>query len=653
MTAISPLIPFRFFPEMLEESAESIRELYQKYDLRRIMLSWPPKSGRLTGLPAVEEFARTGRAVAELKKMLPREIRLNWYFSSTLKTGAGFTPVTDCRGMTAPFSSCPLDENFRRRVCDGVSAFIREAHPAMMLVEDDFQLASHPGLWFGCFCDLHLKRFNAQDGTDYTREDLRKIWSRTTSESIALRLKYVRFCAGTLADFAEEISRAAAKADPRTRLGLCQDGSWPRDGNATVRILRALAGKNRPFVRLYGSFYTVDAPTDFPEMEFLARYSLEHFPKDIERFMEIDTYPHSTFFSSAGRARTLGCQSLFSGGDDFLYFAVQFLNNPLEERAYLDYLKKERKKLEALKEISRGRRNVGPQVIFLPDAPAAVPCDGRTNFHCRTPWSEILGRMGIPYTTCEASCTVLSGREEALILTDGEIRKLLSKGLILDGSAAKVFLDRGYGKYLGIRLSDKLSKPPSLERILATDEEIYNFLLYPAGSEVGSSALNIEALPGAEVLSVYESNPREITGTGMVRHVNSLGGRIVTIPLAFPTQSSNIFCYRKQRMILELIRWCSGKDIEAAVIGTSNIWLSASVDETENSLLLSAVNLSPDLRKKITIEVAPRFAGAAGKVLTSSGKWRDIPIGHCETRMTVKLDFATLDPVVIKLNKKE
>ena len=649
MTPISPLVPFRFFPDSLQETADSIRQLYRKYNLNRIMLFWPPKSDRLVGLPQVEDFARTGQAVAQLKKMLPDKVELNWYFGSTLKTGAGFTSVTDCRGNKAQYSSCPLDEAFKKRICDGVGAFVREAHPAMLLLEDDFQLGGHPGLWFGCCCDLHLAKFNALNNSNYTREDLLNIWAVSSPESIALRLKYIRFCAGTLVDFAREISQAAEKEDFHTRLGICQDGSWPRDGNATVQLARALAGKNRPFVRLYGSFYAVDNPIDFPEMEVLARYCNEHFPEDIECFMEVDTYPHTAYFSSGGKVRTLGCQSLFSGGDDFLYWAVQFANNPLEEKAYLDFWKTSAKKLQVLKKESAGRRNVGPQLFFNPDAPAAVPCDGRSNFHVRTPWSEVLGRMGIPYTTKEAPCTLLSSREDILILSDQEIKNLLAKGLIIDGSAAQALLERGYGEYLGVKLASGTSRLPSLERVLANDEEIYNPLLAPGGSQKGSSAFDFEPLPGAEVLTVYESSPHDVTGTGMVRFVNALGGRIVVIPLTLPTGSCNIFCYRKQRMLLEQIQWCSGKTLEAAISDVANIWLSASVDEKGNTLLLSVVNLSPDQRKKITVTVDPAFAGATGEVLRADGKWKVVPIKRSENDLTFKLDFATLDPVIIKL----
>ena len=647
---ISPLIPFRFFPENPEETAAEITRLCKDYRLYRIMLCWPPKSDRSTGLPQIEKFAKLGKTAAALRKKVPEKVELNWWFSSTLKTGAGFTPVTDCRGVTAPFSSCPLDENFRKRVCDGVQAFIKEAHPPLVLLEDDFQLANHPGLWFGCCCDLHLKKFNDLNGTNYSRDDLKEIWSRNSSESIALRLKYSHFCADTLVDFAGAISHAAAAADPQTRLGLCQDGSWPRDGNGTVRIARALAGKNRPFVRLYGSSYCVDTPTEFPEMEFMARYCLEHFPEEIECLMEIDTYPHTTWFSSVGRAKTLSRQSLFSGGDDFLYYALQYLNDPLEEKAYLDYWKKAEKQLNVLKEEASGFTPSGVRIHFNPDAPAACPCDGRRNFHVRTPWSEVLGRMGIPYTTGKAACTMLSGRENVLLLKDEEIRSMLSGGLILDGGAARTLLERGYGQWLGVKLSEHTFVPPSLERILSTDQELYNFILAPAGSEVGSNVLNLEPLPGAEVLSVYESNPRQITGNGMIRFANALGGRIVVIPLVFPTLSSNIFCYRKQQMLRELINWCSGKELYAAVTEVSNVWLSTGIDSHEKQLLLSIVNLSPDIRKSMKLVVAQQFAGADAEILTLSGKWKKLPVKCVENKLVLKTNFETLDPVIIKLS---
>ena len=71
-------------------------------------------------------------------------------------------------------------------------------------------------------------------------------------------------------------------------------------------------------------------------------------------------------------------------------------------------------------------------------------------------------------------------------------------------------------------------------------------------------------------------------------------------------------------MLRELINWCSGKELYAAVTEVSNVWLSTGIDSHEKQLLLSIVNLSPDIRKSMKLVVAQQFAGADAEILTLS-----------------------------------
>ncbi len=655
---IDPLVPFSIHRIDFDGAIAAIREMRIRYGIRRILLIGPSKSCRLVGMPTVDDYRLLGETILKIKNtVIDDDIEISWWCTTTLKSGdGGYIPVTDYNGKTSSISSCPLDEKFRRRFCDSVKAVAQIARPAMILFEDDYQLAGHPGLKFGCFCDRHIAQFNRETGTSFTRESLAEAFKTVTRQSIEYRKRYARLGAQSLIDFAREISGAVASVSPETRVGICQDGSWQRDGNATVELARGFAGINRPFVRLYSSSYSMDVATDFPLMMIFSRYCLSRFPSDIEYYLEVDTYPHNTYFASAGKVRTLTQLGLLSGADDFLYYATQHLNFPLEERTYLEYLHANRKRLNFLKKEAGKFTFSGPGIIYCPEAHCAIPCDNAHPFTMGSPWAYIMGRWGIAYSLADSDCMMLANPYNAMVLSEEEVMGLLHKGLVLDGSAARILVQRGFGKFLGVEESFEPLQPPSTEEVLdVADMEdlaglnMYNFLAWPAGSE-GGAYFTYKPLTGAEVVTIYRGHETLPAQPGMVRFENELGGRIVIMPLNLPSMSSNLFCHRKQKLMRKLIRWCAQTPLIAAMDGLPNTYLSASIDAERRNLLLCAMNLSPDRQGSFTVDLAPDFTGGHPLVLKDD-QYVEVPWRWEGNQLTLTENFEILHPVIVKVEK--
>ena len=81
-----------------------------------------------------------------------------------------------------PYMFCPLDEAFRACIGDAVRR-LAALRPDFLMVDDDFRLLTGRD---GCFCPLHLARFNREQGTAYDRETL----AAALGKDAALAAKY-------------------------------------------------------------------------------------------------------------------------------------------------------------------------------------------------------------------------------------------------------------------------------------------------------------------------------------------------------------------------------------------------------------------------------------------------------------------------------
>ena len=105
-------------------------------------------------------------------------------------------------------------------------------------------------------------------------------------EGQKLRMAWHRLQVDDLVATAKEVSAAVAAVSPETRIGLCAPGGFPE--RETAEIARALAGKHRPVVRWYGSFYGYDFPVQTSGRLFSAQWARENLSPEIEYLYEAD-----------------------------------------------------------------------------------------------------------------------------------------------------------------------------------------------------------------------------------------------------------------------------------------------------------------------------------------------------------------------------
>lgn len=137
-----------------------------------------------------------------------------------LKKGQNFTTQVDYDGGRCEMVACPLCENWKKYFFEFYQYIIKELDPDTVWVEDDFRLHNYGDLKFGgCFCHLHMQKYNERLGTKYTREEFTDRLFRKQPEKRVKKawLDVNREC---MANLAEDIGQAVAELGLGTKVGL-------------------------------------------------------------------------------------------------------------------------------------------------------------------------------------------------------------------------------------------------------------------------------------------------------------------------------------------------------------------------------------------------------------------------------------------------
>ncbi|MCO5236958.1 MAG: hypothetical protein M9933_11880 [Chitinophagaceae bacterium] len=665
---IDPIVPIRFYTNRKEKMLQQLIELKNNYRLRRFLLCAPMDETRLTGFPKQSVYKEIGEMILEVKDALrSQDIEIGWWCAPSIRSGYDrrFQNITDLSGRIAAYSPCPLDPVFREEFSSNVALVAKIAKPFIIQFEDDFELSHQPpnNINFGCFCPAHLAEFSKRQGRIYKREELLKLFEVSDGESVALRRKWADLSRDTLTDFAKLIREKVDKVAPKTRISLCQAGVSDFDGDFTESVVRAFAGNTRPLTRLYGSSYSSDDPVSLPASIFHALYSRQHLPDDVECIHESDTYPHTRFFMSAAKIRSFMTVAFAYGFDDSLFYSTQYLDNLLEERGYLEMYKREAKRFSALKAAVANAPVVGCEVMHHPFAHTAVPYvlttakgGGRPSAPLNS-WISVLGMFGIPYTSGGGRVKMVSGAS-LKIMSDGEIHQMLRGAVMLDGYAAYLLSQRGFGKLIGAEVSPGKEADFSFEGIRnihdhegLKGELMYNLIFAPAGSEGGNFYV-LNPHENAEVITDFLAPGEKPVIPGFLRFENEQGGRVVITAFDLRgNRSSAVFNYKKKELIREAVEWVGREELPVFVRDLPNIFCICNKSKAGNYLIVTVINLSSDLITDLSIDVAAGWKNAMVSQLESDGRWLPVSVQRRDNTLSMKIELMLMGPVVLKLNK--
>lgn len=403
-------------------------------------------------------------------------------------------------------------------------------------LEDDWRYHNHGDLdWGGDFSEAMLKRFARKIGHRVTRaEVVRKVlqpgrphpWRK---QWLALWRECQETCAG-------EIRNAVAKANPRARLGIMSSGmdvhsAEGRDWHGLFRAM-AINGRavHRPNFASYAETTEVLAHLHgYAALDIQKRMR----PSWVEAHPEIENFPFGRFGKSDTTTYFQMALAKIMGSEGLLLDLHPMTGNGVAEElgvgAMLD------KSFPALawlaRQFPRSLESRGVGVPFKAKAAETIRLAAGANYNQLASVSEtpgyLLGRSGIAFQMAVSPDVNVLWGPKAWAFTDDEMISMLGHGLWLDAEAAEIIVQRGFGKYLGMRM----------QRWLERDSALYNVervVSAACGVRIGFNAscnsckrvLVLEPAAGAERWTDVMDCMNKTVGAGLTVFRNVLGGRV-------------------------------------------------------------------------------------------------------------------------------
>lgn len=221
--------------EMQDERIEEIKTFCLRYGFENVMLFFNAEEYNL-GHITKEELLPWLETIKKAKRVFEQSglsVSLNPWIEMghldrgrTLKEGQNFTTMVDKNGKACKMVACPLCEEWQSYYFNLLGWYLKEVNPDFLWIEDDFRLHNHAPLEYGgCFCDLHMQKFNEKLGANYTREQfVQKVFSK--GKLNAERKAWLEVNEATMSEISEKIGTFIKGLGLRTRVGLMSSAPW-------------------------------------------------------------------------------------------------------------------------------------------------------------------------------------------------------------------------------------------------------------------------------------------------------------------------------------------------------------------------------------------------------------------------------------------
>lgn len=494
LTATVPLIGMteqweqRYLEDCVRMGADSVllvapydNIVRSKREVRYAMFSdevLPPvPEQRICDLPSIELVEHWAEVFRELApKYRAKGIEPYFWLGHSLghggelsaKSQVPFQAMVGADGDEAPGCFCPLDEGVKQYLVDVVTALAKADIP-LILLDDDFRVNYHmPGVDLGCFCPDHIARFNKENGTHYTRQELAEL----VYAGGGIRERFLKMAGDTLLELARAMEQAVHKVNPNTRLGLATAMiHYSSEGYDIRQLAKTLAGPTRPYLRVFGAPYHVkNNPMQLGFTVDTAKHLADHLcGHDIEIIGEGDTYPHTRFFTNRTALQTHLLASRCSGVRNMLHYPFCFATSPDFETIYVETAEKLQPCMTMLDTLlDENQKAVGIQPVLtfgnLNHIPISREMTRRERVWPDEPMAlKMLSQFGIPTVPArqaEKQPVLLAGYN-GFGYSDAQLNALLDRGAILDATAAKWLLARGFD--IGLESIDALDTVPTFE----------------------------------------------------------------------------------------------------------------------------------------------------------------------------------------------
>ena len=575
------------------------------------------------------------------------------YGKDARKQLPGFQPMVGHDGTECSCCACPLGEVWKKNT-EKIWSLYAETKPAVIWAEDDLRIIGHNPVEWSCFCPLHMKLFSERIGRSVTRTELVKA-ILSPGKPHPWRIEYLKMQGDVMAGLVRFLAKTVHRISPATCMGLMSSGPAYHcvEGRPWKRFAGALADGNVLYSRppmgsysessLRGLYYSANSIKS-------TRYCL---PKGVVEQTEVENCPFTKYSNSVAYTFLEIAVSFAFGCDGVTMNLFDHTGTAMEaEPEYGKMLAEKKNFLNALAEKSQAPGELrGVKVLHHDKAGscnqykengtwAGLQAEGHI-------FTSALEPLGIPTVYQNGRGVTAACGQILRPFSDKEIKEMLSGGLLLDGTAALVLYERGFGAAIGLK---SISEPARIDEL--GPEEFYN---PEFGGEKGKyltltfavrrpHICRFETLENAKVISRIVDADANRHAILMYAFENRKGERVVVsaldIATSFPPRFNNP---SRARQLKTAVKWLSRDKFPMFVEGGAYP-LCLRKDMTDGTTLLGLFNLSLDPWPHAQFELYDERKIKKISVLTQEGKWKD--------SAAVEIDNISANTRLIKYGEK-
>jgi hypothetical protein len=443
------------------------------------------------------------------------------------------------------------------------------------------------------------------------------------------------------------------KYNPGIPIGLSQPGASDADGDSTLEVCRALAGKNKPFCRFYGAFYNGGDIKNIPSELYHAIYGVQHINEDFGFYHESDTFPHTRFFASAKMMKAFLSIAYSQGFIGSVFQTQQLLDDPNEEKVYGKMLKEERTRFTELIKTVAGCKPVGVEVNY-------DPFYNWLDKNHQPLWVKPLSAFGIPYLTTQNGTAFLD-ETTARHATEEELKRYLSGNLFLDGDAAYILCKRGYGEFIGTDVGENATTEKISYDLAAREVIKPPFDKYSKGKNMPSAHMFSNCKNGVlrkltpisnktEVISEAYTFQKEMYSVAMTRYENEFGGKIVVMGLTIKRNNSQaLYNYRRMRLFGNMLLWMNAEIPFVKEEPYLHLIVNKATENKDFSYQITIVNLGEDAVENVEIVLPEDMQKREVLYLTKEGNWQKAKVTKTNDGIIINHPIDFCDSIYLKL----
>jgi hypothetical protein len=523
-------------------------------------------------LERVQAWIDQSRPYREALKKVGVEISLNPWHSMLhcdrgrrLKPGQNWQTMVDFHGTEASVVVCPLDQDWQSYYFETLRIYAREGF-RVVWIDDDIRYHNHTPLdWGGCFCPLHVAEFNRRAGVSATRAEIVEALL-APGEPHPWRAIWLDMWQETILAFLEECRKILAAGG--TQMGLMSSSmeAHAAEGRRWGDWWQAFGGGKPPVHRPH--FWTYSDATGPMLIHGIAALDQNRSiqPDQLESGPEIENFPYGRWnksfrqtFAQMAVAHILGSTNLNISLYDFMG------NRPDDEPERAAFLHGARPNLDWLADqFPMMYKSVGVGVPWFQDVGRDIHTQqGKSWFELQRQgrgWAYWLGAAGMAFSARPGAMVNALCGPAAWSVDEQTLKRWLSAGLLLDGAAASILVERGLGEWIGVNSCRSITQEDALYSIEECQDA--RFALR-TGAQISlngkphtETLLQAELASGVEVISLLLDPLQRPVGHGAFIYQNGLGGKIAMVP--WNASESPLMDIHRATQLNRVVEWLAG-----------------------------------------------------------------------------------------------